>query len=348
MESRWEKINVPATSVHIKRNSILATLKVQDTNRIDLLRFDPLEGQATEIASFEGSRGRLLTETMKKMFAGVNNKLLVCDKSGSWRTVLESKRPSNVFWHMVTSKDRMIYVQEYGEPPTGIYVSEDGEEWELLITAQDIDRKAIHFHDIAYDQYRNMLITTLGDGNYVKIAISIDGGKNWNPTYKGAWQLLPIAVTKDYIVFGMDSGFAKGGLVRWDPEDGSHEVLHLGWRGSKTNLMQMADLKLLSNGIWIAALGSPQAVIASINLFDWYPVYVQGFDGTFHHEMILSEGKSIVAFSTGESIVWMRKDELARRIGETEPTIHKHEAILERLIGVGYVAKRKIALLRGA
>ncbi len=341
----FESVSIPATSVYVSGTQILAMSRVADASRITLSRLELSSNSIIETASFDGSDSFLLAASMQNTFAGIDDNLLFCDQKGEWRTVLQAKNRSNFFWHLVTSKDGVMYVQEYGEPPTGIYASKDGNDWELLITAQEIDRKALHFHDIAYDPYRDMLIATLGDRNYVKTAVSTDGGNTWTAAYKGAWQLLPIVVTEKYIVFGMDSGLANGGLVKWYPECEHYDVIHLDWKKSRSGLMQMADLERLSNKVWMAALGKPQAIIASTNLSDWHPFLVQGFDNAFNYHMSLSEGNSIVAFSTGRQIIWINKEDLGKLIEGDEPTIHRRYALLDRLAGIGYVIKRKIEAL---
>jgi hypothetical protein len=39
------------------------------------------------------------------------------------------------------------------------------------------------------------------------------------PIYRGAWQFLPVAVLKDRILFGFDSGIARGDLGVYDSEN---------------------------------------------------------------------------------------------------------------------------------
>jgi hypothetical protein len=341
-----EKIDALANSVYVRKDEIFAISRSRSAGKISLFRVDTSRRTIDETISVSGSEALLLTMEKEKMFAGVDNKLLVCDKEGSpWKTVLESKNASNLFWHLVAGEDESLYVQEYGGPPTGIYRSADGQEWKLVVTAQDIDKKALHFHDMAYDAHRNMLIATLGDSNYVKVAVSKDNGENWIATYKGAWQLLPIVVTKEQIVFGMDSGVAKGGIVTWCPESNRHTVVHLGWRKNRANLMQMTDLEFLNNGIWVAALGRPQAIVASLDLDSWTPIFTRGFEKLFDYHVGLSEGENIIAFSTGEHIGWVKKVDLRRVIEETKPEIHRRSAVFDRVVGLGYVTRRKLALL---
>jgi glycosyltransferase involved in cell wall biosynthesis len=73
-------------------------------------------------------------------------------------------RHGNWFWHAVEACDK-VFVEEYGESPTGIYVSEDLEDFELLVSSKDIDPSSRHFHYIAFDEERRVLITTLSNEN---------------------------------------------------------------------------------------------------------------------------------------------------------------------------------------
>lgn len=293
-----------------------------------------------KVGSFNAKRGVILGEYKSHIYVNIDGKLLRSNDFDSWDMLLQTSTPGNYFWHMVTSK-LYAYVHEYGVN-TRIYRSKDGRTWKSIVAVGDIDRFAKHFHSIAYDPYRNMLLATLGDSNYVRVAASYDDGELWQPLYRGCWQLLPIVVLKDKIVFGMDSAIAKGGLVVWYPNESRHEVLHLKWRENEVRFVQMVDLRLLSNGMWVSALGTPQAIIASQDLKNWHPVYVEGVDSAFHHSLAISEGKDVVAFTTGKSIVLLKKDKIAKRIIETEPIVCGHPAILEKLIGLGFVLKRKI------
>jgi hypothetical protein len=62
----------------------------------------------------------------------------------------------------------------YGEGLIGIYVSEDLEDFKLLASNRDIDSLSRHFHYIAFDEERDVLITTLDDGNIVRVIIFSD------------------------------------------------------------------------------------------------------------------------------------------------------------------------------
>lgn len=59
--------------------------------------------------------------------------------------VVKTKVSSNFFWHS-TRKGDEVYVQEYGIPPTGIYVSENCRNWRLLNTNLQLDEGSKHAH----------------------------------------------------------------------------------------------------------------------------------------------------------------------------------------------------------
>ncbi|RLC75034.1 MAG: hypothetical protein DRJ03_30905 [Chloroflexi bacterium] len=122
---------------------------------------------------------------------------------------------------MTKSKDT-IFIQEYGESPTGIHYSQDLDYWKLLVANLDIDRKSRHFHNVVWDSFDNRLIVTLGDGNLIRVAVY--NGK-WYSLYRGAWQFVPIVVLKDRIVFGMDSGIVRGGIGIYYKEEKKWEFI---------------------------------------------------------------------------------------------------------------------------
>jgi len=330
------KINLPASTICIEDNKTFVALQDLVAERISVLVLHPTGNKIVKVASLSGSKCFLLNSVNGKMFIGIDNKLLLRDNGGCWKTVLCTMHPSNFFWHMAVSSDGTIFVQEYGEPPTGIYRSVDGKEWKLVITSSQLDGQARHFHSIAYDQFRNMLIVTLGDRNLLKIAISSDDGKNWTPLYKGAWQALPIEVMKDRIVFGMDVGFAGGGLMVYFPNEDRFEISHLKWRKPQVNSMQMVSLRYLNNRTWVAALGTPQAIIASSNLREWGILFLEGFDKRFCFSMDFAEAADSVTFVTGKSVFSIQKRDIVRYVNSCEHPIREHRALFEKFMGLGY------------
>ncbi len=47
--------------------------------------------------------------------------------------------------------------------------------------------------------------------------------------YKGPWQFVPIVVLKHMVVFGFDSGIARGGIGVFCPEHGRWSFIFLKW-----------------------------------------------------------------------------------------------------------------------
>ena len=88
------------------------------------------------------------------------------------KLLLKASRSGNWFWHACEG-DRRLYVQEYGAPPTGIYVSEDMESFRRVVTNIDLDPRCRHFHYVAFDERRNALVATLGDGNLTRVVMSL-------------------------------------------------------------------------------------------------------------------------------------------------------------------------------
>jgi len=332
------KLNLNSSAIQMKEDEVYLTSTDPSSGKVQVLILNPMTRRTRQAVILQGSRSFLLKLVDERLYVGLDNRLLMRDSSENWKTVLQSENQSNFFWHMAVSLDGTLYVQEYGEPPTGIYSSRDGENWKLLVTSRDIDSRSRHFHSLAYDCFRDLLIATLGDGNHVRIIVSCDAGANWKPVYRGTWQVLPIVVQKDKIIFGMDSGIARGGLVKWWPSAKKFEILHLKWKGSNAK-MQMADLRCLDNGIWIAALGTPQAFVASCDGLKWSPLCFCGLSQLFNHSMTISEGKTIVSFATGKSVILVEKRILKENILAVDPTILEHNALIEKIVGIGHTIK---------
>ena len=90
--------------------------------------------------------------------ASVDEKLFVSYDLIEWHTVLELK-PGNMIWHACETPEGIV-VQEYGVPPTSLYVSGNGRGWKRILTNTDVDPKSRHFHHVAYDEHRDVLYVT--------------------------------------------------------------------------------------------------------------------------------------------------------------------------------------------
>lgn len=292
----------------------------------------------TKLAEFCGQTSELLFSTGNLTFLGLDNKLMVSTDLSRWRKVLETENRDNVFWHIVAVKDGSLFVQEYGEPTTGIYRSIDGgETWKKIAITERIDRKARHFHCIAYDQFRDSLIVTLGDKNRVKIAVSTDQGETWAPVYTSAYQCLPIEVTKEHLVFGMDSAISNGVIV-WDPSSNFWQHIHLRYSGQAVEIgnMQCSDLKRLENGVWMMSTGGG-SILYSNDLRQWR-LSIVGKENQFEAHTMSNEKEGIVAVSMCDSTVIIDSKELTDTSKQVE--VQQYQAFLPRMKGFGYVLKR--------
>ena len=291
-----------------------------------------------EVISVKGHKGIVLYLGKGRALVSVDDKLLLI-RNNEAEVVLTASKPNNTFWHSTEAKEN-VFIHEYGEPPTGIFVSKNLEDWERVATNLDIDRSSKHFHYIAYDPYREWLVTTLGDGCLTRVAVSEDLGSSWSSLYKGPWQFVPIVPLEDGIVFGMDSGIVRGGVGIYYPKSDLWKFSFFRWRDRRAPLAQMCDLKLLDDGLWVATFGAPQAITVSGDLNTWYPVYVESYDYNFNFCMSIAEVGNVVLCSTGNNLIAFDKSELHDIMMSSEPIATPYKAYKERLAGFGFNVKR--------
>ena len=167
-------------------------------------------------------------------------------------------------------------------------------------------------------------------------------GESWRPLYRGPWQFLPIEVLKDKIVFGMDSGIAKGGIGIYHPNYERWNFIFLKWLDKKIRIAQISELKLLSNNIWISALGSPQAIVISRSIKEWYPLHIGDLKTSQFTNKSISEGDDFIVCSTGRALLIYEKSYLKNIIENAMPIMISYSNFLERVIGYGFTLKRKI------
>lgn len=319
----------PVLSAKIIEKQIITLIKSGE--KIYLSSFDENLDDERKLFSFEGDKGFILEAFDDCYILALDDKLVTV-RSGKKDIVLRANASNNFFWHATRSADR-FYVQEYGlgESPKGLYVSKNCRNWQLLTTNFKIDRGSRHFHSIVYDKYRKQLIVTLGDyawKNKIRCCTYDEDGR-WKSLYQGPWQFVPIVVLKDQIVFGMDSGMARGGIGVYYPE--SHwDFTFLRWVTNGVRFVQMCDLRLLENHIWIAALGYPQAIIASRNMKIWYLVHMDKLDRKFNHYMSICEGKNLVTCTTGNSLLLLHKSELEKMVSQRQPIVKEYGAHLDK------------------
>ncbi|MCR8501761.1 MAG: hypothetical protein QXY55_05700 [Candidatus Korarchaeota archaeon] len=330
-----KSIRINALSVAFQEETILALLK--KGNKLILGEYDIELVPLKDLKEFRGEKGFILHADDRGLLLSIDNRLVLVNECGA-EYVLVAQNPNNLFWH-ATFIDDEVFVQEYGEPPTAIYLSRNLIDWRKLTTNVKIDKRSRHFHFIAYDPHRDQLIVTLGDGNPVRVAFSNDHGTTWRPLYRGPWQFIPIEPLKDVIVFGMDSGIVKGGIGTYYFSEGRWKFVFLKWLNSGVRVVQICDLKRLDNGIYVATLGTPQAVVASKDLTTWYLLYVESFKKDFNHHMMLSEGRNFLACSTGKSLLVFEKDELKSIVSSSDSVMSSYRAYIDRLKGLGFTLK---------
>jgi len=321
-------LNLKAQAVMIDDGNILASVK--NGSFIKLIRLKLPKLSIEQLYTFNGMRSLLLSKIKDLYMISINENLLVSRDLVEWKSVLKLK-PNNIIWHACETPEGIV-VQEYGESPTGLYLSNNGLEWACTITNRDVDPKSKHFHYVAYDQHRDLLYATLGDGNIIR-AIELRKNK-WRPIYKGAWQFLPIYVMKDKTIFGFDSGIAKGGIGIYMPEEGKWKFTFLKYKGAK--VAQMSEL-IYSNGLWIAALGAPQAIVFSKDLKLWYPIYIEGYGNDFNHNMSVKESDDLIVGATGSSLMLLEKEET---ISSNNVIMEPYMAVLDKVKGIIFNLKR--------
>jgi hypothetical protein len=104
-----------------------------------------------EVVTLQGSPCLIPWGSREGLLVSSGNTLYLVS-GGEARPVLRA-RPGNWFWHGVEAQGR-AFIQEYGEPPTGIYVSEDLVSFRRVASNKDVDPFSRHFHYIAFDGIR--------------------------------------------------------------------------------------------------------------------------------------------------------------------------------------------------
>jgi len=257
--------------------------------------------------------------------------------------LLKASRPGNWFWHACNGGER-LYVQEYGEAPTGIYVSEDIESFKRIVTNTDLDPQSRHFHYVSFDERRNALVVTLGDGNLMRVAMSLDYGSSWRALYRGPWQFVPVLIEEDKWLFGFDSGIAKGGVAVYYPDSSKWEFVFLRLKGSP--MAQFYELKKLKD-MYVGALGYPEAVIVSKNINAWHMLYRSVASEQYAHRYPVSVdlvGDSVYAVIGGKLMIF-DSYQIKHALVEA-PVLVKYGAYADRLRGFAFVLKRVSQLIR--
>jgi hypothetical protein len=329
-----KKASLNALSTAIIDDHVYVLLKEGERLLLSVLNTD-LEF-VKMVWSAKANMGLILEVEKDYVLISLDDKLYLV-RDGEAKIELVASNSRNMFWH-ITEAEGKVFIHEYGLPPTAIYSSKDLKKWEKIVTNLDIDKQSKHFHNVAFDPYRKWLISTLGDGNLTRVAVSEDLGSSWRPFYRGPWQFVPIVVLKDRIVFGFDSGIAKGGIGIYHIDEERWEFIFLRWKDKSVKRAQFCDLKLLDKDLWIASLGAPRAIVASKDLKLWHPLFIESFDEEFNHNMLLSVGKDIVVCSTGKNLLIFNEDDVENAFN-SKPLMVKYKAYRDKLIGYGFLIK---------
>jgi hypothetical protein len=290
-------------------------------------------GSTKNVASLSGAPCNLLLDFRDNLLVSADNTLYIVSNNGA-KPVLRA-RHGNWFWHAVEACDK-VFIQEYGESPTGIYVSEDLEDFKLLVSSKDIDPSSRHFHYIAFDEERRVLITTLGDGNIVRVAISADCGSSWRPLYKGPWQFVPVLVEEDRWIFGFDSGIARGGVAIYNVGEGEQRFMFLKADGYR--YAQFASITRFGD-YYIGCLGYPTAILASKDLLHWYPLHIDPTSTKYNPFVNAVVWRDKVVAVTGKELLMLDSRDVEEAF-RRKPFLAPYKAYLDRVRGALYVLKR--------
>jgi hypothetical protein len=292
-----------------------------------------------DVITAQGSPCVLLWGCNGKFLVSVGNTLHLVS-SNRTKPVLKA-RHGKWFWHAVEACGK-VFVQEYGESSTGIYVSKDLESFRLLVTNKDIDPLSRHFHYVVLDEERDILIAALGDGNIVRVATSTDCGSSWKPLYKGPWQFVPVLIEGDRWVFSFDSGIARGGVAIHDVAEGGWRFVFLkadGYRYARfTSITRFSDY-------YIGCLGCPTAVLVSKDLCYWYPLYIDPASSGCNHFVNAVVWKDKVVAVTGKELLMFNSRDVEEAF-RRKPFLAPYKAYLDRVRGALYVLKRLPWMLR--
>lgn len=329
------RLEVPATGVAVAGWDVYVTSSDADLCRVSVLRGRSVE----DIALIRGIPCVLVGFFLDSLLVSAGETLYVVSGNEA-RPVLRA-RPGNWFWHS-TEGCGGVFVHEYGEPPTGIYVSEDLRRFKRVSTNNSIDPLSRHFRYIAFDRGRELLATTLGDGNVVRVATSGDCGSTWRPLYKGPWQFAPVLVEVDRWIFGFDSGIARGGVGIYDTERGEWSFTFL--KAGKYRYAQFTSITKLGD-YYVGSLGLPVATVVSRDLLRWYPLYVNHSATRYNHLVNAVVGGSEIYVTTGKELLTFNLVDVKEAF-KKKAFLMPYGAYLDRARGLVYTLKRLPVMLK--
>ncbi len=287
-----------------------------------------------KIATFNGTKGSLLGLFLDTYYISIDNKVYESKDTVEWREALRVKE-GNRIWHMCQTS-LGLFAQEYGESLTSIYRLEGNRKSTKVISNIEVDPNSRHFHNITYDKYRDVIYSTLGDGNIVR-AIELKENKstiNWKKIFTGPWQFVPISILEKKVLFGFDSSIAKGGIGTYYPENGTWNFLFLRYLNEK--LAQFYDIKYFNN-LWIGILGTPKALVVSKDLRYWHLLNIGYIASDNAAEVNISRGQ--VAIANGSSLVIVENSDLLTPF-KNRAVMFPYWSLFDQARGIGFRLKR--------
>ncbi|NAZ12548.1 MAG: hypothetical protein GU359_00145 [Desulfurococcales archaeon] len=297
--------------------------------RISIVKDDSIE----DLVLLNNSPCYILLGSYKDLLVSAGEILYVISNNEA-RPLLRAKA-GNIFWHATEACDK-FFVQEYGEDLTGIYVSEDLKSFRRIITYREIDPSSRHFHYITFDRYRKILITTLGDGNIVRVAFSDDCGSSRRPLYKGPWQFVPVFIERDRWIFGFDSGIARGGAAIYYPEKNIWRFIFL-----KAEGYAHAQFTLITKfgDYYIGGLGYPTSIIVSKDLYYWYTLHIDNSISSYNYFVYATIWRDKLIASTGRELLIFNYKDVEEAL-KRKPFLYPYKAYTDRVRGLIYILKR--------
>jgi len=329
------KTTIPAMSVKRVGNAIYITIKDAGICSVSEFRDSGIEN----VVPLHGFPCIILGSSHDGLLVSACETLYFI--SGSEARAILRVRPGNWFWH-ATEGDGQIFVQEYGEPPTGIYVTEDLRSFKKISTNLSVDPLSRHFHSLAFDDSKERLIVTLGDDNIVRVAVSQDYGYAWKPLYKGPWQFVPIFISGDKWVFGFDSGIARGGVGVYNTKHDEWSFTFLKpvnyYNAQFTSLIKFGDY-------YIGCLGSPTAVAVSKDLKYWSPLYIDSSITGYNPFVNVEIWKDKIVGVTGKELLIFDINDIEQAL-RSKPFLTPYKAYLDKVKGLAFTIKRIQWMLR--
>ena len=133
------RLGVPATGVAVAGGDVYVTSSDAGLCRVSVIRGRSVE----DIALIRGTPCVLIGFFLDSLLVSAGETLYVV--SGNEARPALRARPGNWFWHG-TEGCGSVFVHEYGEPPTGIYVSEDLRYFKKISTNNATDPLSRHSH----------------------------------------------------------------------------------------------------------------------------------------------------------------------------------------------------------